>query len=96
MILILFTKLLLYLCLLFDSFILIAIGPFTHIGIDLPVAVASIFYNMWKVTMYLFAIAPVTFSMIYSWLYFYFMVWVMYHSISIVKSFIPRSTVQHK
>lgn len=76
-----------------EVILLSVLNSVTNIAIDLPLAVASVFLTMIKVSMYLFAIAPLTFQTIYSWIYTYFLIWLAYHSISLVKSLIPHRHV---
>lgn len=92
MIILLLSKVILYLTLSFDALIHLIFAPVVG-AVGLVSATALVFDTMWKVTMYLFAIAPHTFGFIYSYIYIFFMTWVFFHALGLIKSFIPRSTV---
>lgn len=75
---------------IFDSF-LASIN--NNIFVQITTGVLTVITIMRWTSEYFFAMFPQTAQMIYGWIFWYFIVWFVYQTISIVTSFIPRRIV---
>ena len=78
---------------IFDGIILSFLNLVPNVATTFINANVLIFGSFYKVTMYLYALAPITTATVYTWFFVYFLVWLTQFIVGLVLSFIPRHSI---
>lgn len=85
-----FFNLIVFLVDIFDGIILSFLNLVPNVANTFISTNILIFGTVFKVTMYLYALAPVTVALVYKYFFIYFLLWLTSFILGIVESFIPR------